>query len=243
MGRLIAIFILAIVALPCYGQGPVQQSRPVAAVPVMAKTDLLAQFSQLDIDGPIRITLHKVATAEEVKIVFDTKGDITTKFKADVDAKGVLRISERPDPARTATTEVELYYTHLSSVKVARAQAVFKDALANDLLDVRISGGAIVTLPIEALDVDVECTGRSSVILSGTTRYLTMNVSTAKVDAAKFTTMATTVKASHAADVTVNVTERLEAATATSARLSYKGKPRILRNRTQLFGGDITAIE
>lgn len=242
MGRLIAIFIFVLLTLPSYGQVSSEQSR-TAAMPTMVKTDWLAPFSKVEIDGPMRVTLHKVATADEVKIVFDTKGDLTTKFKADIDAKGVLHISERPDPARTDITDVKLYFTKLSAVKVVRAQTVVEDTVTSNLLDIQISGGAIVTIPVEALDLDVVCTGRSSVILSGKTRYLTMEVSTAKVDAAQLSSMASTVKASHAADVTVMATERLEAATATSARLAYKGNPQILRNRTQLFGGDITPID
>ena len=242
MSRLIAILMFVALTLPSFAQVSGDQTR-AAISSAMAKTDWLAPFSKVEIDGPMRVTLHKVAAADDMKIVFDTKGDLTTKFKADIDAKGVLRISERPDPARTEMTEVNLYFTKLTSVKVVRAQAVVDGTITSDLLDIHIAGGAIVTIPVEALDVDVLCTGRSSVILSGKTRYLTMDVSTAKVDAVKLASMATTVKASHAADVTVMATERLEAATATSARLSYKGNPSILRNRTQLFGGDITSID
>lgn len=240
------LVFLALVALvaPVSAQVAASSQPQVVGMGVSnPKTDHLSAFSKLEIDGPMRVTLKRATTAEEIKIVYDTKGDVASKFKAEIDKYGVLRISEREDPKRLSVTEVTLYHSALTSVKIVRAQAVFESRLAASVFDIYISGGATVSMDVEALDVYVSCTGKSSLMLSGVTRYLTMDISTAKVEAFKLDAVSTIVDASHNAEVRVVASERIEATTATSASVLYKGKPTIVRNHTQLFGGDIVAVD
>jgi archaeosine-15-forming tRNA-guanine transglycosylase len=110
------------------------------------------------------------------------------------------------------------------------------------MFDIGVSGGAMVSLYVKTLDLAVECTGVSRLTLNGSTKYLTMRVSTAKVDCSTLSTVATIVDASHSAEVRVVVSERLEATTSTGAKLLYKGTPTILRDHTVIFGGDIINI-
>ena len=56
-------------------------------------------------------------------------------------------------------------------------------------------------------------------------------------------TVAANIDASHEAEVRVAVSERLEAVTSTAAKLYYKGRPTIIRNKNSLFGGEILAVE
>ena len=49
--------------------------------------------------------------------------------------------------------------------------------------------------------------------------------------------------ASHGAEVSILVTERLEATTSTSAKITYAGHPSLVRAHTALFGGEITSAD
>ena len=91
--------------------------------------------------------------------------------------------------------------------------------------------------------VTVDVTGQSSVVIDGAARYMGLKVSTAKFDAVNLQTMATIADASHGAEVSLFVTERLEATTSTSAKISYKGSPSIIRIHSSLFGGEILATD
>ena len=111
------------------------------------------------------------------------------------------------------------------------------------MLDLAVSGGATVRAKLDLHDMAVDVTGRSSVVLEGQTRYMALKVSTAKFDAMALKSMSTIVDASHGAEVSLYVTERLQAETSTSANISYKGKPTIVRSHSSLFGGAITSVE
>ena len=221
---------------------PASAETPVAVVSV-PKTDWLVNFSRLRIDGPMNVVMKKVATAEEVRITYDTKGCITSKFKAEIDKTGTLVVEEKYDPKRTTVTDVTIYYTSLREVKLAHAKVEFENTIESQIFDLTVSGGAVTTINIEALDIAVACTGRSLLTLTGHTRYFTMRASSAKVNCSKLTTTSSTIDVSHGAEVRLNVSERLEATTSTSAKLIYKGRPAILRDHTSLFGGDIINID
>lgn len=209
----------------------------------LPKTDWLMSFKSVKINAPVNATFIKVPTDEEVRITYDTKGDMSSKFKFEVDKKGLLTISEKSDPKRVSVTDVTIYYNTLDEVKIAHAKATFENVIESKLFDITVSGGAMVSLNIKTLDTAVECTGSSRLTLGGSTKYLTMRVSTAKVDCSKLSTTSTTVECSHSAEVRIVVSERLEATTSTGAKLLYKGSPTILRNHDIVFGGDVINID
>lgn len=206
------------------------------------KTDWLMPFNSIKVDAPLNVVFKKVATDEECRITYDTKGNITSKFKFEVDKKGVLVVSEKSDPKRTSVTDVTIYYNTLREVKIAHAKAEFENRIEGTMFDINVSGGAIASLDVNTLDLAVECTGISRLTINGSTKYLTMRVSTAKVNCSALSTVATIVDASHSAEVRIVVSERLDATTSTGAKLLYKGHPIILRDHTAIFGGDIINI-
>ena len=215
---------------------------PTEQVVSIPKTDWLTPFTAIKIDGPMNVIFKKVPTVEESRIIYDTKGNITSKFKFEVDKNGVLVVSEKSDPKRTSVTDITIFYHSLREVKIAHAKAEFEQSIEGTIFDLTVSGGAMVVLDVKTLDIAVECTGVSRLTLSGDTKYLTMRVSTAKVDCSKLAVMSATIECSHSSEVRVNVSERLEATTSTGAKLLYKGNPIILRDHTAIFGGDIINI-
>ena len=217
-------------------------STSVEQVVSMPKTDWLIAFNTVKIDGPMNVVFKRVDTAEELRITYDTKGNITSKFKFEIDKKGVLVVSEKSDPKRTSVTDITIYYNSLREVRIAHAKAEFEDTIEAQIFDLAISGGAMASLDIKTLDTAVECTGVSRLTIGGDTKYLTMRVSTAKVDGSKLSTVSSTVEASHSAEVRLVVSERLEATTSTGAKLLYKGYPTILRDHNAIFGGEIINI-
>ena len=218
---------------------PMQTPQPMS----LPKTDWLPEFGKVAVSGPVNVTFKRVEKAEEAKIVYDTKGSTTSRFRAAVNKNGVLQLSERVDAKSTLVTEATVYYVALDEVKVDHATVTFTDPIRSTLFDLLVSGGAIVAMELDVLDAFVECTGKSALRLSGSARYLKLNVSTASIDAQSLNTVSTDVNASHGAEIYIAVEERLEAVTSTAAKLYYKGSPTILRNRNSLFGGEIAPVK
>ena len=243
MKRVAMMIILAMVAFAVSAQNTTSatttETEQVVSIP---KTDWVTPFNRVKVDGPMNVVFKKVATSEECRITYDTKGNITSKFKFEVDKKGALVVSEKLDPKRTSVTDIIIYYNSLREVKISHAKTEFEDVVENDLFDLVVSGGATVALEIKTLDAAVECTGVSRLTLDGYTKYLTMRVSTAKVDCTKLSVVSATVDASHSSELRLTVSERLEATTSTGAKLLYKGYPTILRDHAMIFGGEIINI-
>ena len=238
----ILMFILAASVVSAQNESAAPQVAAAEQVVSAPKTDWLTPFTRVKVNGPMNVVFKKVDRADGVRIIYDTKGNITSKFKFEVDRNGVLVVSEKQDPKRTTVTDITIYYHTLSDVKINQAKAEFEDVIECKLFDVAVSGGAVVSLTIKTMDVYVDCTGTSRLTLAGETKYLSMRASTAKINCANLSTVATSVNASHSAEVRIEVSERLEATTSTSAKLLYKGNPIIIRNHNAIFGGDIINI-
>ena len=244
MKRSILCMLLFAAVADVFAQNSVPASQPqqIEHIVSVPKTDLLSPFTKLEIDGQMNVVLKAVA-ASDVKIVYDTKGCSTSRFKASVNKEGVLRVEERIDQKRTTVTEVAVYYNTLTDIKILRANATFENTVDCRILDLSVAGGATVKIDVKSLDTAVDCTGRSSLVLSGTSRYFRLNASSSAVDARDLSTVSSIIDASHNAEVRIEVSERLEATTSTSAKLLYRGKPTIVREHTSLFGGDIISID
>ncbi len=244
MRRIFITSILAMLFCSVSAQSVTSTSpaAPVEQVVSLPKTDWLMAFNTVKIDGPMNVVFKKVSATDELRITYDTKGNVTSKFKFEIDRKGVLVVSEKSDPKRTSVTDITIYYTSLREVRIAHAKAEFEDVIDAKIFDLSVSGGAMVSLDIKTLDTAVECTGVSRLTIGGDTKYLTMRVSTAKVDGSKLSTVSSTIEVSHSSEVRIVVSERLEATTSTGAKLLYKGYPAILRDHTAIFGGEIINI-
>lgn len=244
MKRLLIAMILAVVVFAASAQDTSTALNSTATEQVVSipKTDWLTPFTQIKVDGPMNVVLKKVATVEECRITYDTKGNLTSKFKFEVDKKGLLVVSEKYDPKRTSVTDITIYYHSASMVKIAHAKAVFEEVVESPVFDLIVSGGAMVSLDVNTMDIAVECTGVSRLTLNGSTKYLTMRASTAKIDCTKLSVVSATVDASHSAEVRLTISERLDATTSTGAKLLYKGYPAILRNHEVAFGGEVINI-
>ena len=215
----------------------------LAAIISTPRSEWLGTFDKINIVGHMQVTLIRISEQEGTKIYFDTKGSTTTKFKTEIDKKGVLNVIETVDSKRTTVTEVKIYHHDLSSLSIAGANVTMEQPFTQKMFDLSVSGGATLRAEVDVLDMNVMVTGCSSVILDGAVRYLGLKVSTAKFDASSLQTMATIVDASHGAEVSLFVTERLEATTSTSAKILYKGHPSLVRAHTSLFGGEIISTD
>ena len=217
-------------------------ARPTTGIPT-PRSEWLGSFHGITVSGHMQVRLIKNAVEEGPRITFDPKGEFSTKFKAAVDKNGILRIEEPVDPRRTTVTEVTVWCNDISSLSVAAAELTFDTPIARDMFDLEVTGGANVRARFDVDDLSIVETGRSSLVVEGRAKYLTLDISTAKFDGSQLQTTASDIEASHAAEVHIAVSERLRGTTSTAAKILYTGKPSLIRARTTMFGGEIAQSE
>lgn len=216
--------------------------RVASAVPG-PRSEWLGSFSGIRVNGVMQVHIIKNAAEEGPRIKYDTKGEASPKFRAAVDKNGILRIEEPADAKRTTVTEVTVWCNDIASLSVTGADLTCENLISCQMFDLEISGGANVKATFDVQDLAVEATGRSRAVIDGSARYFRLNISTAKFDGSGLSTVSSIVSASHASEVQVSASERLEAETATAAMIIYDGNPAIIRTRTSLFGGEIVPLE
>ena len=248
MRNILFYILTAFVAwLPVSADAQQQTSQPAAAgraatVVPTPRSEWLGSFKGISISGRMHVRVIKNLVEEGPRITYDTKGELSAKFKAAVDRSGILKVEEPTDPKRTTVTEVTIWCNDISSLSVSGADLTVENTIICDMFDLEVSGGANVTAAFEVTDLSITATGRSSLVIDGSAKYMALDISTAKFDGLSLSTVASIVEASHMAEVRLSVSERLQGTTSTSAKIYYSGQPRILRSRTTMFGGEIAPL-
>lgn len=201
----------------------------------------LTSFTAVEVTAPVDLHFYRVPDTEAPKIIYDTKGSYTTRFRFGVQDK-VLRISERPDSRRPERTQVSVYYNSLDRIAIADAVATFDSTLVATVLDLTVGGMAEVKAPMAVKDLKLDITGKSRVTLTGSTRYLTLFISSGVLEAAALEVMSAVSNVTSSGTASLWVTDRFEGKTSTGGKITYKGSPTIIRGSMKFMGGDITRI-
>lgn len=204
--------------------------------------DWLTSFTAVEVAAPLDIRFVQVPDTEAPKIIYDTKGSTSTRFRFEVRDR-VLTITERPDSRRTERTQVTVCYNTLERIAVADAVAKFDSTLRATVLDLTIGGEARVEAQLAVKDLNLNQTGRSRATLSGEARYLTLYLSTGSLDARALETMSTEANVTSSGTATLWVTDRFEGKTSTGGKITYRGTPTVVRGGAKFMGGDITRVE
>ena len=102
---------------------------------------------------------------------------------------------------------------------------------------------AQVTARMDVKDLKMELTGKSTATLTGAVRYLSLFVSTGKLEAAGLEVMAAEANVTSSGVAALWVTDRFQGKTSTGGKITYKGAPPIVRSGAKFMGGDITRVE
>lgn len=233
MKRLLASLLLLTLCGAARAQISIEES---------GQRDWLTSFTAVEVAAPLDIRFVRVPDTEAPKIIYDTKGSTSTRFRFEVRDR-VLTITERPDSRRTERTQVTVCYNTLERIAVADAVAKFDSTLRATVLDLTIGGEARVEAQLAVKDLNLNQTGRSRATLSGEARYLTLYLSTGSLDARALETMSTEANVTSSGTATLWVTDRFEGKTSTGGKITYRGTPTVVRGGTKFMGGDITRVE
>lgn len=201
----------------------------------------LTSFTAVEIAAPIDVRFIRVPDDQAPKIIYDTKGAYTTRFRFEVRDR-VLTITERPDARRTERTEVAVYYNSLERIAIADARATFDSTLMATTLDLTVGGLARVEADLDVKDLKLELTGKSHTSLSGEARYVSLYLSSGTLEAGQLEVMSAEANVIGSGSASLWVTDRFEGSTSTGGKIAYRGNPTVIRGGEKFMGGDITRI-
>ena len=220
-----------------------QTTQPQQTTEKSSRSEWLPEFSEVKVEAAIDIRFVQVSDSEAPRIVYDTKGETETKFKATVDKHGVLTITERIQRDSRSKTVVEVYYHTLTSLDVSDAYVTFGQRVGQKMMKIEIGGGGKITAEMDVTDLEVGLSGKNTrAKFTGRARYVEIAASGGVVDASAMESMSVEATASYGASVTVRATERLKTSASTSATITYRGAPSIVKGRTAVLGGTVRSV-
>lgn len=214
-----------------------------AAAQNTQRNEWMPEFTAVKVSAAIEIKFVQVPETEAPRIVYDTKGVEDTKFKAGVDKKGVLTVTEKILRDKRSQTVVEVYYHSLESLEVSDAYVEFDNTVKEKMMRIDISGGAKLAAEVDITDLEIGLSGKNTrAKFTGKARYVEISASSGLLDASEMEAMSVDVVSNYGAGVAVRVSERLKAAASTSATISYRGTPTIIKGRASVLGGSVKEV-
>lgn len=191
-------------------------------------SDMVDEFSEVSFSGNVKVELIK-AEKNYMDIELINVADIS-KFKW-TQNNGAINLTLRPSSGEAV---VKLYYSKpLTFINISAGQLTAPQTMESDVIRITAGSGAKLKLDIRALDLELDASGNSAMVLTGSAKYLTVRAGEkSKINAVELDAVAINADASMGAEVHVKVDERLEANAKTGATIFYKGNPTIFKDKS-----------
>ncbi len=229
MKKFMLLLAVAIVSSAAYAQSD-------------SRREWLGNFNTVSLSGDMKVRLIRNSENAQPMIVVKSADQELSKLKYSVNSKGLLTVHESSSNKRTVATEIEIYFTSITDLKVVGCDVEVEGTLNGPLLDIEVSGGGFIKADIDVADLLAKVSGSSTLDIQGKARYMMLDVTVAKVDLRRLETMSAEVSATQRGEATVYATERLAATTNMGGSIFYMGAPSIVRANSKLLGSSINNI-
>lgn len=203
----------------------------------------LGTFSSISLNGDMRVTLVPIGDGSQPMLIVKAADRELSKLKYTVSKKGKLSVRESTNRKRKVRTEVEIHIGNIDAIEVDGSDVEVKGLIEAPMFDVVVSNGGFFKSEIDTQDLMITATGQSTIDIDGRARYLSVDVTLAKIDLRELETMSADVQATQRGEVSVYCTDRLAATANLGGAVFYRGTPSILRANAKLLGSTINSIE
>lgn len=203
----------------------------------------LGTFSSISLNGDMRVTLVPIEDGSQPMLIVKAADRELSKLKYTVSKKGKLSVRESTNRKRKVRTEVEIHIGNIDAIEVDGSDVEVKGLIEAPMFDVVVSNGGFFKSEIDTQDLMITATGQSTIDIDGRARYLSVDVTLAKIDLRELETMSADVQATQRGEVSVYCTDRLAATANLGGAVFYRGTPSILRANAKLLGSTINSIE
>ena len=188
------------------------------------------------------VDLHlRMGSSEAVKVVADE--DIIDNLKTEV-KDGTLHIYVKKNDwfnwGGNKTRKAYVTVTELVELHASSGSDVYcENTLKGDKLEVRASSGSDVNLDVFYKNLSVDTSSGSDAKLKGKVKYLEVEASSGSdIKASDLESKICKASASSGSDITVNVTDEINARASSGADIRYYGNPQV-RDTDESSGGDV----
>lgn len=196
------------------------------------KTRALAAFSKLRLDGPVDVKLSQGAN-DQASVVADDNIEPLIETVVEGDTL-VIRLKRDISFTTRGAFMVRLAARSLQAIAIEGSGDLRTDSFKGDSLGLTVngSGDAYFGL-VEVKDLSVAISGSGDVRLAGRAEQQSWNLSgSGDVDARALAGRAAKVQLSGSGDLSLGVTEQLDAQLSGSGDLSYAGRPQLRQSVT-----------
>jgi len=185
-------------------------------------------FQEVSLEG---VGTLKIEQGETESLTIDAEPKVLKKIETEVQNG---RLTIRPDQSFKTRQPITYYLTvkQLTGIELAGAGRIESAQLSTDKLRINGKGaGAVAINGLTANTLEVTAAGNVQAELAGTVDSQTVTVSdAAHYTAAELDSRLASVTASGASQVTVNVTEGLDAQVSGAAHVEYTGNPAVTQD-------------
>jgi hypothetical protein len=207
------------------------------------KTEIrnVSNFKGIDVSSGIDLFITMGET-ESVKIVADN--DIIDKIVTEV-KDGVLRIYLKQNNwFNWSVNEKRKAYVTIKELNRIEASSgsdvISENTLKGDALKISVSSGSDVNVDVYFKNLDVNASSGSDAKIRGKVKNLTADSSSGSdINAGELESVFCKASASSGSDVTVNVSEELQASASSGADVKYYGNPSV-KDINESSGGDVS---
>ncbi len=194
----------------------------------------LQPFGTISLDGGIWGSIQQIPESAPASLSICLNGNNADQVKWSIkDSVLSIRFS---GTSRSNLPHVTIHYHQVGTLKLDAASVHFSDSLGTSLLSFLLQGGAKLTADVSCDDLVLDVQGKSSALLRGETRYLTIKARNSAVDTRELNAVSTTLEASAISEAFVYGSERLVLEARDGASIFYRGNPAILRKNTLRSG-------
>ncbi len=226
---LLLVFLLSGVATSIAGNNDKTENRKVSS------------FSEIKVSSGIDVYL-KMGDTEAVKVVADD--DIIDKLKTEVRDDALHIFMKKNDwfnwGSGNKSRKVYVTVKQLEKLEASSGSDVYcENTLKGDKLDVRASSGSDVKLDVIYKHFSIDTSSGSDANITGKVKFLTAEASSGSdIKAGDLSAVICNASASSGSDITVNVSDEINAKASSGADIRYYGNPK-LRETDESSGGDV----
>jgi len=233
--RLSAILLLLVGTTSCFMDGVKGDGNVINK-----KRKISNDFSRVEVSRGLDLYLTKSKDASlEIEADENLHELITTEVK-----DGVLKITSTKNIWSASAKKVHLHVDNLNGISISSGAEVYtRNTFVSDELSMNISSGASAEMELKVGDLSCDISSGADIELSGEADNFTVSSSSGSdVKAYDLNARNCRADASSGSNIKLMATETIEAEATSGAGISYKGNPRVLKQKDN-SGGSVRGID
>ncbi len=204
---------------------------------ITQQRSISSDFTAIEVSNGINVHL---TMSKETSLSVEADENLHDIIKTEVE-DGVLHIYTEKNIWRAKARKVYLSTSTINRIKATSGLGVFSEnTITADDFDVNTSSGANVKLMLNVANLDCDTSSGANASLKGVSAHFVANSSSgSNLKARDLTSKTCNADVSSGANISVNVSEQLDANASSGGNIQFSGSPKVV-NKNSSSGGSIS---